>query len=51
MFNTYYNCFNLTGSPVCGDNVTNMSCAYHNCRNLTGAPVCGDNVTNMDHTY
>ena len=46
-----YNCTNLTGSPVCGENVTNMSYAYYNCRNLTGTPVCGEKVTNMSGTY
>ena len=33
---TYYNCRNLTGSPVCGNNVTNMSYTYHSCSNLYG---------------
>ena len=28
MSSTYYNCRNLTGNPVCGDKVTNMSYAY-----------------------
>ena len=47
----YYNCYNLTGSPVCGNNVTNMYMTYSGCYNLTGSPVCGDNVTNMHRTY
>ena len=51
MSNTYYNCKNLTGSPVCRANVTNMVNTYHNCCNLTGSPVCGDNVTTMAYTY
>ena len=51
MKNTYYNCINLTGSPVCGDKVTRMDNTYHNCRNLTGSPVCGNNVTDMRCTY
>jgi hypothetical protein len=51
MSSAYSNCSNLTGSPACGDNVTNMSYAYENCRKLTGAPVCGPNVTNMCCTY
>ena len=25
MYMTYYKCDNLTGSPVCGDNVTDMN--------------------------
>jgi hypothetical protein len=48
---TYYECYNLTGSPICGHNVTNMSYAYHSCKNLTGSPVCGSNVTNMHNAY
>ena len=51
MYYTYSGCSNLTGSPVCGDNVTDMSGAYHNCSNLTGSPVCGNNVTNMSGAY
>ena len=51
MSRTYHYCYNLTGSPVCGNNVTNMDWAYGYCRNLTGSPVCGDNVTNMAYTY
>ena len=51
MVNTYRNCYNLTGSPVCGNNVTNMWYTYENCVNLTGDAVCGPNVTNMAGTY
>ena len=51
MYSTYYNCQNLTGSPVCGNNVTNMTYTYYNCYNLTGSPVCGNNVTSMSYTY
>ena len=51
MVNAYGFCFNLTGSPVCGNNVINMANAYMNCFNLTGSPACGDNVTNMTHAY
>ena len=51
MVGTYGNCYNLTGSPVYGPNVTNMAYTYLNCRNLTGSPVCGPNVTNMFRTY
>ena len=47
----YYNCCNLTDSPVCGDNVTDMYYTYCNCCNLTGSPVCGVNVINMSSTY
>jgi hypothetical protein len=51
MGNTYWNCRNLTGSPICGDNVTSMYRTYDNCINLTGSPVCGNNVTSMSETY
>jgi len=51
MSNAYYNCTNLTGSPVCGANVTSMYSTYRNCSNLTGSPVCGDKVTNMGSAY
>ena len=48
---TYQNCNNLTGSPVCGNNVTDMFGTYVNCYNLTGSPACGSNVTTMYGTY
>ena len=51
MYRTYRNCYNLNGSPVCGNNVTSMYMTYYNCYNLTGSPVCGNNVTSMDYTY
>lgn len=47
---TYDGCTNLTGNPVCGNNVTDMYSTYWGC-NLTGSPVCGPNVTNMSATY
>ena len=34
MYFTYAYCNNLTGSPVCGPNVTNMTEAYIYCSNL-----------------
>ena len=51
MDRTYYNCRNLTGSPVCGPKVTTMNRTYSCCFNITGNPVCGDNVTDMTNTY
>ena len=51
MFYTYYNCYNLTGTPACGNSVKNMCSTYSNCHNLTGAPVCGNNVTDMSEAY
>ena len=51
MLGTYYDCYNLTGSPVCGNNVTDMSWAYTGCSSLTGSPICGGNVTGMLETY
>jgi hypothetical protein len=40
----YKDCYNLTGSPICGSNVVNMAYSYCSCNNLTGSPVCGDKV-------
>jgi hypothetical protein len=51
MSSAYEDCHNLTGSPVCGPNVTNMSSTYAHCYNLTGKPVCGPNVTNIGWAY
>ena len=47
----YWNCTNLTGSAVCGDLVTDFSCAYTNCKSLGGSVWAGKNVTNMYNTY
>ena len=47
----YSSCSNLTGSPVCGENVTDMSYVYHSCSNLTGNPVCGEKVIDMSYAY
>ena len=47
----YLECKRLTGSPACGDKVTDMSYAYRACWGLTGSPVCGPNVTNMRSAY
>lgn len=44
-------CLNLKGSPICGNNITNMTYAYAGCTNLTGSPVCGSNVTDMAEAY
>ena len=51
MRNAYRLCYNLTGSPVCGEKVTSMYSTYDSCYNLTGSPVCGEKVTNMSNTY
>jgi hypothetical protein len=51
MYNAYHNCYNLNGSPACGNNVISMAWAYWNCQNLTGNPVCGPNVTSMVMAY
>ena len=51
MGGAYRYCSNLTGSPVCGNNVINMHMTYQSCFNLIGSPVCGDNVTHMSQTY
>jgi hypothetical protein len=51
MRNTYSNCSNLTGSPVCGEYVIDMNYAYSNCSNITGSPICGKSVGTMNHAY
>ena len=52
MYRVFNNCQNLIGeSPICSNQVTNMSNAYRYCSNLKGSPVCGENVTNMSSTY
>ena len=51
MWGTYSSCQNLTGSPVCGNNVTSMCSTYEYCQNLTGSPVCGNKVIDMSYTY
>lgn len=51
MAQSYYNCQNLTGSPVCGPKVNVMYKTYGDCYNLTGIPVCGNNVAHMGGTY
>jgi hypothetical protein len=47
----YYSCYNLTGSPECGPNVTNMAFAYYDCNKMTGSPNCGSKVTNLSNAY
>jgi hypothetical protein len=51
MANTYIGCSKLTGSPVCGDNVTSLSDTYKMCYNLTCSPICGSKVTSLYYTY
>ena len=51
MYGAYSYCSNLTGSPVCGNNVSHLGFAYRNCSKLTGSPACGSNVTNMYCAY
>ena len=51
MYFTYAGCVNLTGSPVCGNNVTDMGAAYSGCNKLTGRPVIGSNVKYFNTTY
>lgn len=43
----YDKCFNLSGEPVCGPNVTNLYATYRSCYNLTGNMyILSDNVQN-----
>ena len=52
MANAYRDCWSLTGSPVCGPNVTNMRWAYYNSPNLYGNMyVYSDNVSNADYCF
>jgi hypothetical protein len=51
MYATYRDCINLTGSPVCGNIVNNMSSTYNGCTNLTGPAIIGPNVTNASDAY
>lgn len=51
MSNTYYNCTNLTGSPVCGPSTIHMNYTYFNCYKLTGSPVVSPNTKTMNCTY
>lgn len=51
MLFTYYNCSNLKGSPVCGENVVCMDSTYLSCYNLTGSPACGDKVQTLFAAY
>jgi hypothetical protein len=51
MRSAYRNCRNLTGSPVCGDKVTDMGTAYELCKNLVGPAICGSNVQSVYATY
>lgn len=50
MHHAFFNCFNVTGYPVCGDNTENMWSAYTR-SGVNGNPVCGNKVTNMQSTY
>lgn len=45
------NCNNLTGSPLCSDNVVSANSMYYNCENLTGSPICGANVADAGLMY
>ena len=52
MYNTYYNCTNLHGNPVCGNNVTDMSSTYYNCYNLYGNMyMYSNNVSDMSNCF
>ena len=52
MANTYYNCHNITGNPVCGANVISMSGAYRNCNKLGGSIVIDSkNLNKLDNAF
>jgi hypothetical protein len=49
---TYSYCRNLTGNPVCGNNVTNMFRTYDSCYNLTGNMyMYSNNVSNVKNCF
>ena len=48
MSSTYAYCTNLTGSPVCGNKVTNMVNTYYKCTNLTGSPAFPEQYAQQD---
>jgi hypothetical protein len=48
---TYQVCRNLTGSPVCGDKVKNMTATYYGCDKLTGTAVFGNSVETIYLAY
>lgn len=48
----YKDCHNLTGSPVCGKNVTGMAYTYYNCTNLHGnAYFYSNSVSNVVNCF
>ena len=51
MSSSFWQCSNLKGSPVCGNNVKAMYDAYDLCKNITGSAACGPNVTDMNSAY
>ena len=50
-YSTYRFCKNLTGKPVCGNNVTDMSYAYGGCHNIIGPAIIGPNVIDASGSY
>ena len=52
MCDTYYDCHNLAGSPICGKNVTSMTGTYYNCYNLSGNGYFYSNkITNAQNCF
>jgi hypothetical protein len=52
MQGAYSDCSKLTGSPVCGENVTNMADTYFNCYNLMGnAYFYSTKITNVARCF
>ena len=49
----YTSCTNLTGSPVCGEKVTNMAYTYYNCKNLNAGTFYfySKNVSNAQNCF
>ena len=51
MPNAFYNCRNLTGQPVCGNNVVNFYGAYYSCPNVSGTSSFGERVEDIRFSY
>ena len=48
---TFYECVNLTKSPVIPDTITDMGTTFFGCTSLVTAPVLPDSVTSMGWTF
>ena len=51
MYQTFYNCSNLTTAPTIPGHVRNMHATFYNCTSLTTAPIIPESVTSLYHTF